>query len=139
MSGHPNLKISVEKDESGDFEYAVVRVPVNDATEELTVWWLMTAAKDLWAQTPKMHEYGGGGEGSADLRDIGTSLAELTGWEQPDAAVVQEMGVWFYAKGKIARLISDYKQRRAGKDDTWHDLTVYSMMARRIKDVGRWP
>lgn len=110
------------------------------ATEMNTeLWWRATAQEDFEATVPKMHEYGGTEEGSADLQIMGNALAELCGMHDAPDAVKQEMACWFYALGKIARLVSDYKQGRPGKTDTWHDLTVYSMMARRLQDTGRWP
>lgn len=110
---------------------------------ELEHWWLRTAANDLQSAAPKIEEYGGADGGSADLEVMGDALAVFSGFgpavEQADAARNQEMACWFYALGKIARLISDYRAGRPGKPDTWHDTTVYSMMARRLQEVGRWP
>lgn len=109
------------------------------ARETLLDWWMATAREDLLASLPKVEEYGGA-SGSADLKLIGDNLAVLMGWpEGTTDALKQELGCWFYAQGKQARLVSDYQQQRPGKADTWHDLTVYSMMARRIQEVGTWP
>lgn len=105
----------------------------------LEPWWLETVRDDLRRALPKIEEYGGAGEGSADLRVMGDALAELCGMRDADDAVKQELACWFYALGKISRLISDYRQGKPGKPDSWHDLTVYSMMARRLQDTGRWP
>jgi hypothetical protein len=102
-------------------------------------WWLNTSASDFMAAVPKAHEYGGTQGGSADLRLMGDNLAELMGWRDVSDAIKQELAVWFYAQGKAARLVSDYQQQRPGKADTWHDLTVYSMMARRLQESGNWP
>lgn len=100
----------------------------------------MRVARDDFEQMlPKLHEYGGTGEGSSDLRVMGDALAELCGMHDAEDAVKQELACWFYTLGKVARLISDYKQGRSGKPDTWHDITVYSMMARRLQETGRWP
>lgn len=106
---------------------------------DLLLWWLATAAKDVLMQTPKMHEYGGRGEGSSDLMVMGDALGEFSDMHDAPDAVKQELSVWFYVLGKVSRLISDYKQKRRGKPDTWHDISVYSMMARRIQESGRWP
>lgn len=106
----------------------------------LMAWWLSTALDDFNATVPKILEYGGkhGTEGAADLRTMGDAMATLLGWGV-FSPVALELACWFYILGKVGRLISDYQQQREGKDDTWHDITVYSMMARRIKAVGRWP
>ena len=108
----------------------------NETTEH---WWMRTAQGDFEASLPKIVEYGGTEEGSADLQIMGNALAELCGMHGASDAVKQEMACWFYALGKISRLVSDYKQGKPGKGDTWHDLTVYSMMARRLQATGRWP
>ena len=106
---------------------------------DLEAWWQSVTMKDYDDMAPKIEEYGGTGEGSADLRIIGDNLAELMGWHDAPDAVLQELGCFFYLQGKIARLISDYKQKKPGKADTLHDITVYSMMIRRLQDAGRWP
>lgn len=106
---------------------------------ELGRWWEDTALDDLAQMSPKIEEYGGTEEGSADLRIMGFALSELRMPPGASPAVQQEVACWFYALGKVARLISDYNQGKPGKADTWHDLTIYSMMARRLQDTGRWP
>jgi hypothetical protein len=106
---------------------------------ELEEWWLTTAIDDLQATVPKAEEYGGTGGGSADLRVMGDALGEFANLTSAPLAVRMELACWFYCLGKIARLISDYKAGRVGKPDTWHDMTVYTMMARRLQEVGQWP
>lgn len=106
---------------------------------DLFHWWLDTALMDLAKTAPKTAEYGGRGEGSSDLRVMGDALAELCDMRDAPEAVKEELACWFYSLGKVSRLISDYKQGQAGKPDTWFDLSVYSMMARRLQQVGRWP
>ncbi|MEM3008298.1 MAG: hypothetical protein QXU32_02505 [Nitrososphaerales archaeon] len=109
--------------------------------KNLQSWWIKTATNDFEYMLPKVSEYGGSGQGSADLRIMGDNLAALMGWEREhiDESTLQELAIWFYVQGKIGRLISDYQQRRPGKADTWHDITVYSMMARRLQETGEWP
>lgn len=106
---------------------------------ELFDWWMVTAVADLEAIMPKTREYGGSGDGSADLRVMGDALAELCGMTHAPDAVRQELACWFYALGKVSRLISDYKQGNSGKPDTWFDLSVYAKMARRLQQSGTWP
>lgn len=108
-------------------------------SQELLEWWMHTAFEDFMATVPKMIEYGGTTEGSADLQLIGENLATLLDQHDSTDAVKQEMGCWFYLQGKIARLVTDYKQKRAGKSDTWFDASIYTMMARRIQERGQWP
>lgn len=106
---------------------------------DTAAWWEQTAQEDFEASVPKALEYGGGGEGSADLRIMAFMLSELKIPAGTPLAVGQEAGCWLYAGGKLARMISNYNRGEPGKADSWHDLTVYSMMARRIQAVGRWP
>ena len=106
---------------------------------ELRNWWIRQADEDARRTAPKTDEYGGTGDGSADLRVMGYALAELCGMHDAPEPVKLEMACWFYALGKVSRLISDYKQGQPGKADTWFDLSVYATMARRIQETGRWP
>ena len=106
---------------------------------ELFRWWMDTAWDDLAKTAPKTTEYGGKGDGSSDLRVMGDALAELCGMRAAPDAVKQELACWFYALGKVSRLISDYKSGQPGKPDTWFDLEVYAKMARRLQQQGRWP
>lgn len=109
------------------------------AIQKVAQWWLDTAADDFVASVPKTAEYGGTQQGSADLRLMGDNLAELMGWKDISDAIKQELAVWFYVQGKAARLVSNYQQQQPGKADTWLDITVYSMMARRLQETGLWP
>ena len=109
------------------------------ARADVERWWLETAKADLALALPKAAEYGGAKEGSADLEVMGDALAVLVGLEDAPSAVRQELACWFYALGKVSRLISDYRQGRPGKSDSWTDLVVYAMMARRLQAVSRWP
>lgn len=111
----------------------------SEKERDLAVWWLSTVCQDFEATVPKMLEYGGHQEGSADLQLIGENLATLLGMHDAPDAVKQELGCWFYMQGKVARLVSDYQQHRPGKKDTWFDACIYAMMSRRIQEVGRWP
>lgn len=116
------------------------RVLIEERTDEtLEHWWLRMAQRDIELTAPKTEEYGGAGDGSADLRTMGYALAELANMHDAPESVKLELACWFYALGKISRLISDYKQGKPGKADTWFDLSVYAMMARRIQETGSWP
>lgn len=106
---------------------------------DLFEWWMDTAYTDLARTAPKTEEYSGGGGGSADLRIMGYALAELRDQHGEPEEVSQELAVWLYLLGKVARLVSDYKAGRPGKSDTLFDACVYSMMARRLQAVKRWP
>jgi hypothetical protein len=113
---------------------------------ELFTWWLETSIDDYMAGAPKVDEYG-----AHDLEIMGAVLGVLAWGEHlrdvfslaqeghRQDRVSTELACWFYVLGKVSRLVSDYIAKRPGKDDTWHDITFYSMMARRIKETGRWP
>jgi hypothetical protein len=116
------------------------QLPGEPRSRELAIWWMNTAWADFEKQTPKMHEYGGRRDsGSSDLIVMGDTLGTLLRWGGHGIEVALEMACWFYVVGKVSRLISDYQQQNPGKPDTWHDISVYAMMARRIQAVGRWP
>lgn len=121
----------------------------------LLKWWVDTSVGDFMAGAPKVDEYG-----AHDIEIMGAVLAvflfrehiedvfsrvfEVVEGNQFDQVsrhdiVGKEAAVWFYVLGKVARLVSDYMAGRAGKADTWHDITFYSMMARRIQETGQWP
>lgn len=65
----------------------------------------------------KMGEYG-----SHDFDIIATGLG-----------YPREAGVAFYLLGKCARLISAYRAGVKPSDDTWKDITVYSLLGRMIR------
>lgn len=122
----------------------------NTQVDELMWWWFKTSFEDYCKQTPKMLEYGGDleaqlaaeadlSEGAIDLTIMGIIMTMLLRWKDATGALGKEISVWFYTMGKICRLVSDYHRQKPGKPDTWHDITVYSMMARRIQETGRWP
>jgi hypothetical protein len=101
----------------------------------LVTWWVAQGLDDLGESgIPKTDEYG-----AHDLEVMGRTLALLAWQSDAGLPVAMEIAVWFYVLGKVSRLLSDYMAQRAGRPDTWHDITVYSMMARRIQETGRWP
>lgn len=104
---------------------------------EITAWWVKTAQSDADTTAPKAAEYG-----AADLAIMGTAMESLfpgiTDEPHERARIGLEMAVAFYTLGKVARLYGAYQQGRLPGDDSWFDLTVYSLMARRIRETGRW-
>lgn len=99
----------------------------------LPEWWGETSADDAAAAEIKAKEYG-----SLDLVIIGRTMRELIGIG-PDILEDAELGIIFYQLGKLARCISAVSGGRKPSDDTWHDLVVYGMMVRRIRETGQWP
>lgn len=102
--------------------------------QSLGDWWSETSSSDAEKVVPKAVEYG-----SEDLSDIGEVLHSLMG-KDPGAPQEQtETGIFFYLVGKMARWSNAIKKGRKVSDDTLLDITTYSMMARRNRDVGGWP
>lgn len=125
--------------EDARFEFSVP-LPDHEVKRDLLEWWLRTAHSDFEATVPKMDEYGGKpAEGSADLILIGENLSVLLGMHDASSAMKQELGCWFYAQGKLARMVSNYQVHQPAKLDTLMDASVYVMMMRRLQTVGRWP
>jgi hypothetical protein len=128
--------------DKNDSDRTVMHIELpEEIPDELAWWWMKTSWEDFVAGAPKVDEYG-----AHDLEIMGAVLVllaykdKITVLTEAQAAPIgTELACWFYVLGKVARLVSDYMAKRSGKDDTWHDITYYSMMARRIKEVGTWP
>lgn len=105
---------------------------------DLEAWWITTAAKDQERTVPKTEEYGGEG-GSADLQIMGFALSKLRIPDDAPPEVGVQAACWFYALGKLCRGLSDFNHGQLIKGDSTFDLTVYSMMMRRIAETGQWP
>lgn len=96
-------------------------------------WWAQTTSDELESMLPKVIEYG-----SHDLAVIGDVMLlmrpELRGKIHPS-----ELGIAFYALGKMARIMGAYADGIAPSDDSWHDLAIYARMAQRVRDADGWP
>lgn len=99
----------------------------------LDEWWRSACESDLRATVPKMEEYG-----ASDLVAIGRDMADLAGWKGLTEPQYCEIGIAFYLRGKIARVMEAYVLKRFPSDDTWHDITVYSIMGRAARERGGW-
>lgn len=102
-------------------------------------WWESTTKADLDHALEKAEEYG-----SADLEIMGKAMEALfPGADRLDPESLRraglEMAIAFYQLGKSARLFGAYARGTLPRDDTWHDATVYPMMARRVRETGMWP
>lgn len=100
---------------------------------ELDEWWIHTCTEDLEATVPKMQEYG-----ALDLVESGRAIAKMGGWEGLTNAQLIELGTAFYLKGKIERVMEAYRLHRMPSEDTWKDITVYSLMGRAARERGGW-
>lgn len=105
---------------------------------EINDWWLAVATDDAKVTAPKAVEYG-----ASDIGIMGASMQTLF----PNSAAMppeerervgREMAIAFYVLGKVSRLFGAYQQGKIPGDDSWFDICVYGMMARRIRETGRW-
>jgi hypothetical protein len=99
----------------------------------LTEWWMDKADEEVRRTVPKAVEYG-----STDLAQIGHDLAAMAGRKVSDAEAA-ELGIMFYARGKMSRWIDAVIRGDRVSDDTLFDLGVYVRMAQRVRDAGGWP
>ena len=100
----------------------------------LQAWWADTTARDAELVVPKAVEYG-----STDLAEIGFTMAGILGVKDIGSEEATELGIYFYVVGKMARWTSAIQRGDRVSDDTLLDLTTYTLMARRNRDVGGWP
>lgn len=98
--------------------------------KELIQWWVKLAEADASRTIPKAVEYS-----AHDLVAMGVGLLESGASDKRRT----EAAIAFYACGKAARLVGAYCEGRDPGDDSWFDLSVYSMMGRRVREVGAWP
>jgi hypothetical protein len=103
----------------------------NFRVADLREWWRGVSEADFEAGVPKIGEYT-----AADLQIMGTVM-ETWGLSAPKEGI--EAAIMFYILGKVARAVAAYREGRQPSIDTLHDITYYSMMARRVRETGEWP
>lgn len=95
--------------------------------------WMVGLFTDLIKRAvPKAIAYG-----SADLELMGSAMYQF----HPELVGVvsgQELAIWFYVLGKVARLTGGYAQGARPDIDSWEDLLVYAAMAKRVRERGAW-
>lgn len=99
--------------------------------DELREWWMAVAAADFELMAPKIGEYT-----AADLEIMGVVM-EHWGISAPEGGM-EAATVW-YILGKVARAVAAYREGRQPSEDTLHDIVVYGMMTRRMRETGEWP
>jgi hypothetical protein len=100
---------------------------------ELEEWWTTQAQIEAEAVVLKAVDYS-----SYDLWDIGVSLARMAGRTVTEAEAV-ELGIAYYAQGKMARIMGALIEGRWPSEDSWADLGTYARMALRTREAGGWP
>lgn len=107
----------------------------NSKASELEAWWIEQANQEIYATVAKAVEYGSG-----DLVEIGRMMARTAGRTGPaNAGEITELGIFFYAYGKMARWAEAIREGRPVSADTLFDLGVYVRMAQRARQAGGWP
>ena len=104
-------------------------------------WVMNTIESDLDEVIPKAILYGG-----ADLEVMAAAMRPFLDVSYAGAdydedtmkRLSMEAAVGFYSLGKVARLMGGYAAGQIPSDDTWGDLTVYSVMGRYIRNHGEW-
>jgi len=104
----------------------------SERAEDLANWWMDHAAAEVRKLVPKAIAYG-----SADLQVMGEAMLSL----MPGLRGVvegQELAIWFYVLGKVARLVGGYAQGELPDIDSWYDLRIYGGMAEHVREKGGW-
>jgi hypothetical protein len=125
-------------------EPILIEVPrVGAKAQPLADWWAARALAEIEMVVAKAVEYG-----ATDLRDLGYQMLDMAGRREQfmdpedlhySDAYATEVGIVFYAQGKLARAVAAIKEGRRPSVDTWLDLGVYARMAQRVHDRGGWP
>lgn len=111
----------------------------NNAHQELHDWWHDQAEREIAPMLAKMDEYGGLGR-ATDLTQIGLALVDSGVQGNPaNESEMQELGIYFYLVGKMARWTAAISEGRAVSDDTLYDIGIYIRMVQRLRQVGGWP
>jgi len=105
----------------------------DDRINRVKVWWVDHARREAEYLAPKAVEYG-----SYDLELVGQVLAD-TIHPHAGADPDPEVGIAFYLLGKIARVMSAYRDGHSPSDDTFRDIAIYAKMVLYIRDNERWP
>lgn len=107
-----------------------------DVVAMLSNWWRATAEAEIEMVVGKAIEYG-----ATDLRDLGLQILEMAGQRRRQVLDEEatEIGIAFYAAGKLARIMAAVKEGRRPSLDTWIDLGVYARMAQRVHSHHGWP
>ena len=101
---------------------------------ELEAWWLAMAQEEIERTVPKAIEYG-----STDLDEIGRQMLAAGLHEGNHETPTEELGVYFYMVGKMARWTDAIRTGRRVSDDTLFDIGIYVRMVQRIRSAGGWP
>ncbi len=105
----------------------------------LHLWWQEEATEDAELCLAKLFEYG-----SSDFDIMAQSMIAVGGgaWsgatDSDKARIGREMAILFYLQGKVARAFGALQKGRVPSEDTYNDITRYSMILRRVRQTGKW-
>lgn len=104
----------------------------------LARWYMSEQDRDRRMALAKRDEYG-----SADLRIMAGALKEMVPVPMEEEEIrldahYIEAAIAFYVLGKVSRIVGALGEGRVPSLDSWHDITIYSMMARRVRETGEW-
>lgn len=122
-----------------------VEVPSAEPTtlaDQLGQWWRDRAESEIGQTVAKATEYSGTVGGlPLDLVNQGREWVFASNRDLADYTDAQlaEIGIWSYMIGKLGRWSSALRNGRMVSDDTLLDLGVYTRIAQRIREKGRWP
>ena len=131
-------------DEQARLEKRMFTREDQDVVGDLQGWWEQTAHDEVANLVAKMTEYGGLSR-ATDLTEIGRHLSDAgvatpkLATEQEQEEYLQELGIYFYIVGKMARWTAAVKEGRSVSDDTLLDIGIYVRMAQRARQSGGWP
>ena len=111
-------------------------LPADDSdssVQELFDWWMKQARKEAEMVVPKSVKYG-----ASSLTRLGHTLAKVAGREVQDEEAI-ELGIWFYALGKMERWTDAILRGGRPDDDLVLDVGIYAKMAQRNRQCGSWP
>lgn len=106
-----------------------------EAPEELNfhTWWVAMADREAPTVQRKAEEYG-----TNSLVEMGRIWARAQDRDVTDLEAV-EIGCFLYAYGKIQRVADALLKGKSPNVDSWHDLTIYSLMVQFSREKGTWP
>lgn len=114
-----------------DHDGAPFPAAIQDKINIVKRWWDAICEADFEQMAPKIGEYT-----SADLEIMGIVMDK---WGISAPGEGMEAATLWYILGKVARAVAAYREGRQPSEDTLHDIVVYGMMSRRIREIGTWP
>lgn len=136
-----NVKIATDDESCPSQDVQEEKAVKVEGESDLEKWWWDQTRTDIAATIPKAQEYSGHGA-AVDLEYLGTVLDAqigVEGEEDRTSAEKQELAVYFYMQGKMARWHSALMRGVPVSDDTIFDLAVYAKIVQRIRACGGWP